>query len=79
MKITITQCDLCKKPDAKTYYFIVGRGLDPAGSTEDKTENVDLCDEHAAKMLSVYSNSIHYDLNLEVFKKLQTRIHNQKT
>lgn len=46
MKETIIYCDICRAPGALTCYFTVDRRLDPAGSSDDVQESMDLCCKH---------------------------------
>ncbi len=73
MQKTTIYCDLCGKEGALTSDFILDRGLDAAGSSEDKCEWLDLCQKHTWEAYKLAEKQLSYEERQAIFAELSGR------
>lgn len=71
MKIEIIKCDICGADGAKTCWLTVDRRMDPAGSMEDESDDIDLCGEHGRAAFLIAANELNRDVRRGLMQRLR--------
>jgi hypothetical protein len=74
MKRTTVHCDVCGASNAKDFQYFESREMDHAGSMDNNYGHIDLCHEHAMRMLSDFDKHIAASVKLPLIEQARRKV-----